>query len=327
MAWLAKLALAVLHCLYHLVLVLKSLASKTRKSPKLLTAQRSNVPRHLALALVPNPLDDEETNEKYMLDSVEKVAEWCQVVGIPRLTVYDQNGILANASLDIRERLSPSAQDQSTSDSPTECDIQYPPTPPPSDGAESRPLSPRSLPIPKLGVTTIQVPHNSTPKRRSNITKLAVRRRRVSPGATEKGEPPLILHILWSKSSKAAMAAAATALLEELIDLKANGNTLVIPKSSIAQLTAVLEGDYGFPSPELTIVHQRPPVEQLCCPVELHGLPPWQMRLTEIYWEPYQTAVPRIPLRSAEARVSHIEEVEFRRALDEFASAEMRLGK
>lgn len=41
-------------------------------------------------------------------------------------------------------------------------------------------------------------------------------------------------------------------------------------------------GEYGFSSPDLMIVHRRPPTGQWRSPVELEGFPPWQMRLTEI---------------------------------------------
>ena len=67
-------------------------ASAFRSDPLPLVAERPKLPRHLALSLVPNVLADEEASEKYMLNSVEKVANWCQVVGIRRLTVYDREG-------------------------------------------------------------------------------------------------------------------------------------------------------------------------------------------------------------------------------------------
>ena len=92
MSLLATVALAILHSLYRLVLVLKSLATRFRKDPLPLTAQRSKLPAHLALTLVADSDEDEEANEKYMLDSVGKVAAWCQAVGIRRLTVYDREG-------------------------------------------------------------------------------------------------------------------------------------------------------------------------------------------------------------------------------------------
>ena len=94
MSLLATVALAILHSLYRLVLVLKSLATRFRKDPLPLTAQRSKLPAHLALTLVADSDEDEEANEKYMLNTVERVSEWCQATGIRRLTVYDHDGAL-----------------------------------------------------------------------------------------------------------------------------------------------------------------------------------------------------------------------------------------
>ena len=92
MSWLATVVLYLLHALYRLVLAVKSLAARFDRDPLPLIAERSKLPSHLALNIVPNPGADEESNEKYMLQSVEKVAAWCQVVGIRRLTVYDRDG-------------------------------------------------------------------------------------------------------------------------------------------------------------------------------------------------------------------------------------------
>ena len=92
MFWLARIILAVLHAVYRLVLVFKFLSARLRPPPSPLTAERTKVPVHLALSLVPNPAVDEESNERYMLDSVEKVAGWCQAAGIRRLTVHDREG-------------------------------------------------------------------------------------------------------------------------------------------------------------------------------------------------------------------------------------------
>lgn len=93
MSVLASVTLAILHFLYRLVLIFRTLSFRLHKVPRPLVAERSNLPKHLALSIIPNEAADGETNEKYMLDSVEKVATWCQVVGIRRLTVYDQEGM------------------------------------------------------------------------------------------------------------------------------------------------------------------------------------------------------------------------------------------
>ncbi|KAI0735093.1 hypothetical protein C8Q76DRAFT_791672 [Earliella scabrosa] len=324
MSWLASVALALLHVLYRLVLVIKSLSARFSKIPRPLLADcdRSKLPSHLALCLIPDSTADDESNEKYMLNSVVKVATWCQVVGIRRLTVYDREGVLANCSLDLRERLFPRNDEDNTDDSPVERQIQYPPTPPPSDDADSRPDSPQSIPlIPKLGVTTIRFPTRGPKSKR----RASIKRRRVARSDDRAEDSPLTVHVVSYKSGKPAVAAAATTLLRQFRDETPSQSAIAsLSSPSIQELNAILEGEYGFSSPDLMIVHRKPPARQLRPPVELDGFPPWQMRLTEIYWDPY----PRMRWsRTPQAEVASIDENEFRSALDEFASAEMRLGK
>ncbi|KAH9898324.1 hypothetical protein C8Q73DRAFT_395717 [Cubamyces lactineus] len=317
MSWLAPVVLGLLHVLYRLVLVLKSIFH-SGEEPQALLSERSKLPSHLALALVANPEADAEANEQYMLNSVEQVAGWCHAVGIRRITVYDREGVLAKCSLELRERLMPPLRREEVEEPSKECDIQYPPTPPPSDDAESRPLSPQSgASVPKLAVTTLRFPHNpSKPKRRLSVTGAALKRRRMTHTDVKPEEPPLTLHIISYQSGKPAIAAAAKTILQDLRQSSMNGTS---PPSlpSLQELNTILEGEHGFPSPDLMIVHCKPPVSQLRPPVELGGFPPWQTRLTEIYSDPYPPA----------REVPSIREVEFRRALDEFARAEMRLGK
>ncbi|RDX42615.1 hypothetical protein OH76DRAFT_1410958 [Lentinus brumalis] len=326
MSWFTRLILAVLHAVYRLVLVFKSLNSRLRRQPTPLDAGRTKVPSHLALSLIANPAVEEESNEKYMLNSVEKVASWCQVVGIRRLTVYDREGILANSSLEIRRRVLPS-QGEDAEDSPVECDMRYPLTPPPSDDADSRPLSPHANPVvPKLSVTTIRFPSpSSKSKRRPSVSRSALKRRRAARNDEHTEESPLTLHVVSYKSGKPAIAATATTLLRD--QRHRNLSTYDIDSPSIQDLNAILEGEHGFPSPDLMIVHRKPPAGQLRSSVELGGFPPWQMRLTEIFCDPYPKATSWWAVSSSAVDSSSIEEAEFRRALDEFADAEMRLGK
>ncbi|PIL31890.1 hypothetical protein GSI_06594 [Ganoderma sinense ZZ0214-1] len=328
MSWLATLVLSLLHVLYKLVLAFKSLSTHFLQEPLPLASQRSKVPSHLALNLISNPEEDEEGNEKYMLNSVENVATWCQVVGIRRLTVYDHDGILANCSLDIRQRVLPSSQGRQLDDSPVEHDIQYPPTPPPSDDAESRPLSPHSASsIPKLSVTTIRQPsHTPKSKQRASLSRGMAKRRRANKNEEKVEESPFTLHVVSYKSGKPAIAAAASTLLHDARDTKISEFVSIASmRLAIQRLNDILEGEYGFPSPDLMIVHRKPPAGQLRAPVESAGFPPWQLHLTEIYWTTYPRTRSWWPRRLPEA--TSLEEVEFRRALDEYAGAQMRLGK
>lgn len=278
MSWLASALLSLIHALYRLVLVFQSVF-RPATEPQPITAERSKLPQHLALALVPNPEADDETNEQYLLNSVERAAGWCQLAGIRRLSVYDREGmchlpciprrihkyeanilgVLSRSAIELRGRLQPASRKAEPEDSPVECDIQYPLTPPPSDDAESRPLSPHSgNVVPKLGVTTIRLRAES-PKTKRRVS--ALKRRRVprqsfhaafivatSHVHTAKGEDsqpaPLTLHILSYQSGKPAVAAAARMFLHNIRQNQPNSpptsNPPLMP--SIQELTAVLEG-------------------------------------------------------------------------------------
>lgn len=98
MSWPATFVLSLLHALYKLVLAFKFLSARFLQEPLPLVSERSKVPLHLALNLISNPEADEDGNEKYMLNSVENVAIWCQAVGIKRLTVYDRDGMCVSYS-------------------------------------------------------------------------------------------------------------------------------------------------------------------------------------------------------------------------------------
>ncbi|KAH9858122.1 hypothetical protein C2E23DRAFT_165385 [Lenzites betulinus] len=316
MSWLASALLSLIHALYRLFLVFKPLF-RSDTEPLPITAERSKLPQHLALAFISHPEADEEANEQYILNSVEKVVGWCRAAGIPQLSVYDRDGILARSSLELRGRLQRSSRKAEPEESPVECDIQYPLTPPPSDDAESRPLSPESAPlVPKLGVTTIHLPI-TPPKTKRRVG--ALKRRRVPPKGGDARIAPLALHILSYQSGKPAVAAAANMLLHNVRQSQSNvaPNTWP-PLPTIQELNAVLE--------DLTVVHRRLPAEQLSLPAELGGFPPWQSRLTEIYWDCYPPT-PKSRRNTPSTNENCIEEAEFRRALDEFAHAEMRLGK
>lgn len=87
----------------------------------------------------------------------------------------------------------------------------------------------------------------------------------------------------------------------------------------------MIEGERGFSPPELMIVYDIFPITSQKV-LELHGFPPWQMRLTEIYhsenlvtsrWKRDEALLGPVPIAMAE----------FGRALDQYSQAEMRLGK
>lgn len=108
---------------------------------------------------------------------------------------------------------------------------------------------------------------------------------------------PFTLHILSRKAGKPAIAEVANALLRRrstarsLKDAKRSLMTSEVEISSLLEGYALnlhldllrsyaLPGDNGFPEPDLMLVHHiHPnPTSDL---LDLHGFPPWQIRLTE----------------------------------------------
>ncbi|EPT03845.1 hypothetical protein FOMPIDRAFT_1114818 [Fomitopsis schrenkii] len=327
MSWLASLILALFHVVHWLVTSARRFLA-IPKQPQPLVAQRSKLPTHLALLLVLNPHCDRDAVEETLVESVERAVTWCRAAGINRLTVYDREGFLSTLSLDIRKRLVKTFATPSN-DSDLETELEYPLTPPSSDDSDSRPLSPDSEVTPfKLCVTSMQIPgHAGKARRRLLGVKSTTRRRRPTGGpVSEPTTPaPITLHILSRKAGKPAIAEVANALLRRRVADRPLRDGKQLPVTSEAGISSLLQGDSGFPEPDLMLVHHiHPnPTSDL---LDLHGFPPWQIRLTEfgrdesveIWWRRW---------RHPHSAGKPLNEIEFRRALDTYAAAEMRLGK
>jgi len=320
---LACLALAVLHAVYWLLTFCKSFYAHLRDEPAPLLSGRKQLPTHLALVLVGDPTFDLVRTESAFVTSAERAASWCHAVGIQRLTVYDRAGILMKSPCELRARLA-AVFDPCPTDSPEKSKMKLPLTPPPSDDGDSRSSSPDAGAVrPKLDVHTMHFSASGKmipPKARRDGLK---RRRSTRKSLSVK---PLTLHVVSRQSAKPAIARVAQAIIESS---KAEPSIPITQDDrAMAQrdLDLLLEGHYGFPSPDLMIVHDVRASRLHKKPLELHGFPPWQTRLTEFYFDGQpRTAFSLLP--GASATYSPLEEIEFRRALDEFAAAEMRLGK
>ena len=101
--------------------------------------------------------------------------------------------------------------------------------------------------------------------------------------------------------------------------------------------------DNGVSSPDFMIVH--PPLYQNKTPLELHGYPPWHIRLTEMQYVLFLIDGSKLTTSSYNGSSNHraklvwpfdcqstrepllFDEITFNHALDEFAAAEMRFGK
>lgn len=315
----ASLFLWFLHLL-HVSLV--SLTRKFRKHrylpPQPVTAYRSKLPKHLAIILVSSDAANPKHTEGLYLECLARVVKWCRASGIEQLTAYDAEGTLLGCSDIIQERLT-HCDELPTEES--ESELEYPLTPPLSEASESRSHSPdfEDSPV-QLNVTTLCSFKKSIPHHRRR--EVAVRRR-----AHHKHShcDPLTLHVISRSASKAAIASAARFLLDEEFQRRQNSYDLDhvrAYKLPVPELNSILEG--GLSSPDFMIVHhvhpQDPPP-----PLELHGFPPWQIALTEIYRTIAHDAA---PLRCSNNTVSSlITEEAFCRALDEYAGAQFRLGR
>jgi len=167
MQFLARCLLFLIHRLYLSYLSLRAFhESLIRTLPKPLDAPRNRIPKHLALLIsnVPQSCDQGEDN---LIKCVTNTVDWCRTTGIGRLTVYDEHGILMRCASRIEQRIQNQFPESDTSAS----EIEYPLTPPPSDYADSRPLSPIQS---YSHVITIEIPQYT----RKSKNSLNVRKRR-----------------------------------------------------------------------------------------------------------------------------------------------------
>ncbi|KAL0576363.1 hypothetical protein V5O48_005622 [Marasmius crinis-equi] len=315
MGLLALPLLCLLHIIYFLVILARSIRQLIfkPKDPLPLNAPRRQIPKHLSILFIPDSDIDIRTTEQCILESLENVIGWCQQLGIERLSVYDNEGILLQNSRVIQEYFE--TEREPTKKETKLIDMVYPITPP-----ASRPLSPELNCTPS--VVKLQVPPSRLEQKRLSSHHSASR---------GKSEGTTTLYILSKDSSKSNIASVATSLAwQEYMRSKADRNSC---KLSIQQFESIIEGSNGFPATDFMMVHPLNPSKYNRSPLELHGFPPWQMRLTEIYHNRsrrYYRArlIWLLPSHiKSSLLASTLTEKEFRSALDHFSGVEMRVGK
>jgi len=321
MSLLSSLLLRVLHFFYASALLLRSYWKSSTWTPPLpVKSSRRRIPQHLAILLVLPPHQSLTHVEDAIVQSVVNAVGWCRAAGIEKLTVYERTGLLLGCTQSIREQVSASRVERDSSES----EIEFPPTPPPSDYSESRPRSPlHGLPN-AVPSTIIHIAESSLPREASTRKSIGKRRQRPNSHGTLK---PLMLCLVSRASSKSAIASTASSLFQ-LRNCAATANytqadSVDLFKLTVEELDLLLENKAGLASPDFLIVHSvsHSLVKQM--PLELHGFPPWHIRLTEIYCNETRDR-PRI---GRDWRSGCLDETSFREALDEFAEAEMRFGK
>jgi len=320
MGLVVRLALWVLHFLYSLFLAILSIRSRHfRPAPRSLTATRSKTPSHLALVLAsqePNLCIPEA--QEALLRCTETAIACCRAAGIRCLSVYDRLGILVEAFDVAGERLEtclPPTQDKCRG---SLAEAVFPLTPPLSDDSD---VSDDFHYKGKSYIKTICAGDTDRLRKWSRNRPRIQRHQTHGPSSSQS----FTLHLVSRDSGKPTIAAITDSLLRKATD----GDAEVI-KISVTDLQAILEGDRGYSPPDLMIVHNVTVPRRQSVPLELHSFPPWQVRLTEIhhdgfsgFWDRWIRA--KLP-RCGKAWMM-LSEVEFRRALDEYSSAEFRLGK
>ncbi|KAF9787178.1 hypothetical protein BJ322DRAFT_705903 [Thelephora terrestris] len=315
MLFLLRSLLHVLHFFYYLLTLIASW--KSRPQPHELSYPRKQLPRHLALLLASD--GDESTSGdvtlECFLESIQRTVGWCREVGIRKLTVYDREGFLSTNIEQVSQRLSVPAQLPQEDEI---SEIEYPLTPPPSDVSDSRPLSPVNLSSLDLDVSILEIPA-APPSKQESIG--GVKHRRKTLLSSEKhNTDEITIHVVSRSSGKPVVARAAHVM--------ANDQKRQQRRVAIQDLNAILEGDRGLPSPDFMIVYNTSPSShRRKRPLELYGFPPWQITLTEFHYcnEYSPLSWPWAGLSSR--KPEPLNEINFRRGLDEFSEAQMRFGK
>jgi len=321
-----RFALWLLHFLYSIHLALSSIRSRyLRSTPRSLTATRSKTPSHLALVLASQEpeLCVSEAREA-LLACTERAVAYCRVAGIRCLSVYDRQGILLNAFDVAEERLEkclPPTQDQFS-----QAEAVFPLTPPLSDDSDvSDGSNIKGRTYPK----TIRSGDTTERRRKRSGNRPAIQRHRMlGPSNSED----FMLQFVSRDTGKPTIAAVADSLLRSVAHrsprkVKKEVEELGI---SVPGIEAILEGGRGYKAPDLTIVHHVTVPRRQCPPLELHSFPPWQLRLTEIYHNGFTGSRDRwlrAKVSPRDKTWTLLSELDVRRALDEYSSAEFRLGK
>ncbi|KAI6153626.1 hypothetical protein BKA82DRAFT_4092150 [Pisolithus tinctorius] len=316
--------LRLVHSFYVVaVAVLAQIQEWKQQQPSALNVHRNKVPMHLCLNLVGSNEFTSEEVEAAFLECLRRTTRWCREVGIAVLTVYDRDGVLVWCQENARECIS---QLEMPGEDSCESEVEYPLTPPLSEPPISRSQSPESAKLHQgLAVITFKTPFSGRLHKRRHV---AVRRRPKKDSTSRLNS--LTIHMASRSSGKPAIACAARSLLKGYVQNRGTAGG-VPPENRVFQLSSselgpLLEG--FLPPPDLMIVHSIGKTKSPAPPLEIHGFPPWQIMLTEFdYTRPEDLGESKLPDAELPCTPMLISETAFRRALDEYADAQFRLGR
>ncbi|CAE6455610.1 unnamed protein product [Rhizoctonia solani] len=296
--------LSILHVCYAITRAFQALVnhlSIRRKPARGVHSPRDKVPAHIALVLAHGDAQKRHgqlsiDDVKAMLESVLRVSEWSQAVGVSKLTVYDREGVLVSKAAYLRRKLLPAQGPEINNQTlkPVIFD-NYPLTPPLSD----------------VSTEATEAESDIGDSLDFGSTQLTI------PAISEKGQP-LCINIISDKDGRTevALCARQIAAFQKTQNKQLDPTTLF--KLDINTLDAVLEAK--LQSPDMLLVHTMPP-GLFKRPLELHAFPPWQIRLTEMHHSQVRRFLP------FGKSYTVVEEAAFARALDIYSDAEFRLGK
>ncbi|KAG8685082.1 hypothetical protein FRC09_014971 [Ceratobasidium sp. 395] len=263
-------------------------------------AQREKIPTHIALVLAHGNAQKRHgqlyvEDVKAMLESVLRVAGWCQDAGVEKLTVYDREGVLESNAGYLRRKLIPTQQftKHANSVKPAKL-VNYLLTPPLSD-ASTEVTEVESDPEDSiiLGTTQFMIP---------------------PPVSSAQ---PLHLNVISDKDGRTEVALCARQIAAFQSDQKDPFKSASLFQLDINTLDAVLEAK--LQSPDMLLVHSMAP-SLFKRPLELHAFPPWQIRLTEMHHSQVRSFWP------FGNSYTPVEADAFSRALDIYSDAQFRLG-
>ncbi|KAI0032739.1 hypothetical protein K488DRAFT_49187 [Vararia minispora EC-137] len=333
MSWVAWLSLRLFHLVYAIYLALWSIYTRWFVSePSSLTSVRDKLPAHLAVNLAcSEDMTGDETVKEAFLACAERAVLYCRQAGIRRLTMYDRHGILLSASGLLKHRLS--TADCAVQPERLKPSIVYPPTPPSSDDSDSQFSGDEALGDSVGLVTVCPELAKNEPIKKAGRTKGSLRRRSRACRISFTATPNVVVQVASQTAGKAVLASVANRLLHAAQQSSESmpGRDAKSISTTATELQYILEGANSptFSAPDLMIVHNVSCPSRQCSPMELHAFPPWQIRLTEFFYDGAWSLRTRVLRHLADtlAPFSLLTEVEFRKALDEYASAQFRVGR
>jgi len=97
------LLLHAFHFIYTIVIRVRYLCPSSSTPPQAILSLQRRIPKHLAIVFVVNEAISLETVQDVLCTSVLNAVEWCQSIGIKKLTVYEERGATSRENLAVLE--------------------------------------------------------------------------------------------------------------------------------------------------------------------------------------------------------------------------------